>query len=132
MVQSKTEKIIRKGIKKSLSTSKIIQELKDNDLSFKRQDMLLEIRKYKAEYIPKRTKLKTGEIKTNFVLPENRKNLTKKQKWFIEVFEPFRKENKLTSSQASLIIRQETVTTHKKANEIKLGKKYWEKYKKVF
>ncbi len=130
--EKEVEKIIRKGIKKSKSGNEILNELKSKGFGYKRKDFYHDKRKIQAEYIPKKVKLVSGEVKQKFVLPLTPESKRKKEKWFKEVFEPFRVENKLTSKQASKIIRQETITSHKSIRDMRTGKKYYDKYKKVF
>lgn len=130
--RQKIHRILKKGLVNNSTTTQIINELKKENLSYRKQDILFDIRLKKSSYnigVIKRGKDK-GKITYN-VVSSNKARL-RKNKWFIEVFEKFRKENGLTTAEARRIITQEVRTGHRNLLEDKLGKKYWELYKDNF
>lgn len=126
--RTKIHNIIKSGMDKNLSSTDIIKNLKDNKLSYNDKNMRYDIRLKKASY----NIGVTDEGKVTYSSPKNRQSRLRKQNWFNDVFEKFRKENKLSVKQARKLIKQEMVTSHKTNNEIELGQKFYDIYKSVF
>lgn len=126
------EKIIRKGIKQFKSTTEIRNELDEKGLNYRKQNVLYDIRKMKSEYNIKEKKLKSGDIKQIRYKPITTSAQKKKENWFNNVFEPFRKKHGLDSKQASKIINQRRLTTKEIIEFSKITKSYMDYYKKVF
>lgn len=84
--ENNNRRIQNKPLLKEIPESKIIKELKEQKLSYRRQNMLDDIRRRES----------FSRAKT----PEARKNA---KFWYDNVYEPFRKSKKLNSQQASTI-----------------------------
>lgn len=126
--RTRIHQIIKSGMDKNLSTTEIQNNLKKEGLSYRRKNLLFDIRLKKSSY----NIGVTNEGKVTYNPVSNSKARTRKQKWFIDVFEKFRIENGLTTKQARKIIKQEIKTSHKNNSERILGKKFYDVYKDVF
>ena len=107
----RAKNIVTMGMKNDLSTTAIINNLKADGLSYRRVNMLHDIRRSKAvEWSKSPTAL------------------TRAETWFDKVFEPFRSERGLSSREASDLWHrtlQESWETIEQAEE---GTKWWELY----
>lgn len=126
--KKKIHKIIKDGMKNNLTTTQIIKNLKKENVSYKKTDMLYDIRFKKASF---NIGVKDDGTVT-YSTPRNRKSRKRKQDWFMNVFEKFRIENNLNTRQARKLIKQEMVTSHKNKMEESLGAKFYDIYKSVF
>lgn len=107
--------IIREGIKNENSAKIIRNELSENDLSYRYQDLLRDIRHQKALY-----------------------HVTEKEKidnvdnWFENVYERFRKENKLNSNQTTELWNHAKFQSATLIEDAELSSNFWDMYKEIF
>lgn len=103
--------IIKAGVLDEHSATKIISDLKDAGLSYRRINMLHDVRRGKAiEWS------KTPDAKL------------RAESWFDRVYEPFREDRKLTSTQATDLWRKTVTETWETIEEAKEGAEMWDKY----
>lgn len=103
--------IIKQGVLSEFSATKIISNLSDQGLSYRRINMLHDVRRGRAvEWA------KTPEAKL------------KAESWFDRVYEPFREERKMTSREATDLWRKTVTETWQTIEEAKEGNEMWDKY----
>lgn len=105
----------KKPLLKEIPSSKIIEALRNENLSYRKQNMLEDIRRLNA----------TSQAKTT--LKENRANI-----WFDNVYEEFRKENKLDSKRTSELWQYAKYQSAKLIEDAELSRNFWDMYKDVF
>lgn len=108
-------RIIRKSVKRGDSPQMIYDKLKNKGLGYRKQNVLADIR------------LKYATI--NAKTPTARKQ---SEKWFKNVFEPFRKTNKLNSKSAKKLWDKAVDESYKIKSDAVLGKQFRDLYKSNF
>jgi hypothetical protein len=112
MVSEKAKEIIREGVEDGISSKGIIARLTVENESFRKTEMLLDIRRERA---------------TIFAQSETAKdNATT---WFEEVYEVMRKENNWDSQQATRFWQKILDESYDNLEEAKKGSEYWELYR---
>jgi len=100
---------------KEISTTQIVKNLEKENLTYRRQNMLEDIRRFDAVF-----RAKTNETRE------------KANKWFENVYEKFRKEKGYTSEQMTEIWKKTVEQSYDTIEEAELGKELWELYEKEF
>ena len=108
-------RIIRTSIKRGDSPNQIYNKLVDKGLGYRKQNALADIR------------LKNATI--NAKTPAARKN---SETWFLNVFEPFRKQNKMNSHQAKKLWNKAVDESYKLRSDAIFGKQLRITYEKQF
>jgi len=106
-----TRAIIKSGALEGLSSTKITSNLKEAGLSYRRINMLHDIRRGRSIEFSKTTEAKL-----------------KAETWFDRVYEPFREERKMTSAQATDLWRKTVTETWETIEEAKEGAEMMDKY----
>ena len=113
--RAKIQKIIRTEIKKGTQPNDIYNKLKNDGLGYRKQNVLSDIR------------FKNATI--NAKSPESRKRA---EIWYVNVFEPYRKENKLNSKSAKNRYETMAKQSYKTIESAKRGRKLKDMYEKLF
>ena len=121
------EILIHEGIISDKNTTEIINDLENENLTYRNTNMLRDIRRAKSDYYISLDK--EGDKSFNLLSGESK---DKSNQWFENVFEPFRKEHGLDSDTAFRILKQERDTSHKLIKDAKLGQDYSDRYMKIF
>lgn len=111
--KSKALDIIYNGLDNKDSANTIIDTLKENGVSYNNKNMYYDIRRTKTSFNTK------TEISRKL-----------SDTWFIEVFEQFRDENKMTSKEANKIWIQAKINSFRKQFNTDDEAYFWELYKK--
>jgi len=100
-----------RGLTKGETSQQIIKTLKDKGVSYRRENMLYDLRRKEASYHAK--------------TPEKRANA---KRWFDNVYEKFRKEKGLNSKQASKLWEKTVTQSFDTIEEAREGVEMWELY----
>jgi len=112
MVSEKAKQIIREGVEDGISLKGIFARLEVEGETYRKTDMLLDVRKEKATmYAQSETAKSNAEI------------------WFDEVYEVMRKEQKWNSKQATEFWDKILHESYDNLEEAKKGAEYWELYR---
>jgi len=115
--KNKIHNIIKKGLSENQKPKDIIFTLKKKNLSYRKQNMLLDIRRHNSAIY----------VKT----PTARDNA---QSWFDNVFEPMRKQKKWNSKQATEFWNNARTQSYEGLTDMEISDTvaFWEMYKREF
>lgn len=131
--REKYDKILADGVTSEKSTTEIIKEAKKEGLSYRRTNMLHDIRRKESEYWRSREKdPETGEWKDTTYHEIKGEGKQKSLNFFDNVFEKYRDEKNLNSKQATKLwemTRSQTAETEAEAYAVA---EFWDFYKSEF
>ena len=115
--KNKIHNIIKSGLDKELPPKEIMLNLKKENLSYRKQNMLQDIRRQNASI--------------NVKSPQARDNT---QSWFDNVYEPMRKANKWNSKQATEYWNNARTQSYEGLDDMEISDTvaFWEMYKREF
>lgn len=111
----RAKNILTLGMKNELSTSKIVSQLAAEGLSYRRINMLHDIRRSKA--------VETAKTPAA---------MSRAETWFDKVYEPFRKASGLNSREASDLWHRTRTESWETIEDAEEGVKWWEIYETQF